>query len=416
MRKALLLIIGLAVGVGLYFGLGFQKRHATAPDFAEHCAAPLRSTAEVQQAMEDGFEVDQGRRCIRKRGYEEASRSKLRLELEAKARARDASDAGKPHEAARRSAAQGVKDLEVAAVQAARAGRETGAGPSLGAARTGFKTTLSVPSTGKPPLPNPPRELFVRIDYDSAVGPLPAFVSPAPNDGDKHPAIVWLTGGETNSLDDFWSAQPPSNDQTARAFRDAGVVMMFASLRGGNANPGGKEYFLGEVEDVLAAADRLAKLPYVDPARIYLGGHSTGGTLALLVAESSDRFKAVFALGPVARAGDYPASILPLDLSRRDDLEARLRSPIHWLEGIASLTYVIEGTASPGNLRSLEEICGRKANRRIVCVPVDGANHFSVISRVTKVIAARVAVPSGNDWILRPEEFRQPAAEPPIRR
>ena len=36
----------------------------------------------------------------------------------------------------------------------------------------------------------------------------------------------------------------------------------------------------------------LAAQPYVDPARIYLGGHSTGGTLALLVAECSETFRA----------------------------------------------------------------------------------------------------------------------------
>lgn len=55
--------------------------------------------------------------------------------------------------------------------------------------------------------------------------------------------------------------------------------MMFPSLRGGNDNPGVKEGFLAEVDDVLAAADFLGKQNYVDPGRIYLGGHSTGGTL-----------------------------------------------------------------------------------------------------------------------------------------
>lgn len=44
----------------------------------------------------------------------------------------------------------------------------------------------------------------------------------------------------------------------------------------------------------------LAHQPYVDPNRIYLGGHSTGGTLALMTAEASDRFRAVFAFGPVS--------------------------------------------------------------------------------------------------------------------
>jgi alpha/beta superfamily hydrolase len=300
-----------------------------------------------------------------------------------------------------KAAALGVIAV-LAALGAAPASAQT-----LGDLRKGFKTGISDPSTGNPPLPSPPRNLFVRLDYDSPKGRMPAFVTPDPRDGDKHAAIVWLTGGDSNSLDDFWSPQPASRDQTARAFRDAGVVMMFPTLRGGNANPGGKEYFLGEVEDVLAAAEQLARLPYVDPAQVYLGGHSTGGTLALLVAESSGRFKAVFALGPVARVGDYPMSLVPHNVAARGEMEQRLRSPIYWLAGITSPTYLIEGAAAPGNIRSLEEICAKSANPRVVCIPVAGANHFSVISRITKVLAARIAVPrEGAKWIVRPEEFR----------
>ena len=54
---------------------------------------------------------------------------------------------------------------------------------------------------------------------------------------------------------------------------------------------------------------------YVDPDQIYLGGHSTGGTLALLVAESTDRFRAIFSFGPVANMRNYGTDILFFDLS-----------------------------------------------------------------------------------------------------
>jgi dienelactone hydrolase len=84
--------------------------------------------------------------------------------------------------------------------------------------------------------------------------------------------------------------------------------MMFPSLRGGNQNPGQKEGFLGEVDDVLAAADFLVREDYVDPARIYLGGHSTGGTPVMLVAESTPRFRAVLSFGPVNDVRGYPQS------------------------------------------------------------------------------------------------------------
>src|SRR5262249_1329284 len=44
----------------------------------------------------------------------------------------------------------------------------------------------------------------------------------------------------------------------------------------------------GEVDDVIAAARHLGKLPYVDPRRIYVAGHSSGATLALLSALVAD--------------------------------------------------------------------------------------------------------------------------------
>ena len=101
--------------------------------------------------------------------------------------------------------------------------------------------------------------------------------------------------------------------------------MMFPALRGGNDNPGIKEGFLGEVDDVLAAAALLRRQPYVDPDRIYLGGHSTGGTMVLIVAELSDRFRAIFSFGPADDVRGYPDQFTPFDRrSRRMRLDAIL--------------------------------------------------------------------------------------------
>ena len=76
------------------------------------------------------------------------------------------------------------------------------------------------------------------------------------------------------------------------------------------------------------AADFLARQGYVDPRRIYLGGHSTGGTLVMLVAESTDRFRATFAFGPVDDVRGYSEEFLPFDTS--DPKEFELRSSGHW--------------------------------------------------------------------------------------
>ena len=92
------------------------------------------------------------------------------------------------------------------------------------------------------------------------------------------------------------------------------------------------------------ARDYLEKQSFVDPARIYLGGHSTGGTLVLLVSECSDKFRAVFSFGPADNVKGYE-QILPqmLPFDRRNAQEIMLRSPAHWLNGVKSPTYVMEG-------------------------------------------------------------------------
>jgi pimeloyl-ACP methyl ester carboxylesterase len=183
--------------------------------------------------------------------------------------------------------------------------------------------------------------------------------------------------------------------------------MMFPTLRGGNTNAGNKEFFFGEIDDVLAAADHLARQSYVDANQIYLGGHSTGGTLALLTAETSGRFKAVFAFGPVAKIDRYPASLIPLQFGDQGDPERRLRSPIYWLKGISSPTYLIEGRNRPGNADDVEEMCARNRNPQVRCILAEGSDHFSVLTRVSRVIAARITIANEIEFALRPEEFAE---------
>src|SRR5579864_4486114 len=212
---------------------------------------------------------------------------------------------------------------------------------SLTEARKGFQTKLTRQESAQAPVDNPPPNLFRIVHYQSPLGKMAAYLSPDPKDGKKHPAIIWITGGDCTTIDKgCWTEGPPSNDQSASAFRKAGIAMMFPSLRGGNDNPGFHEGFLGEVDDVLAAADFLAKQAFVDPKRIYLGGHSTGGTLVLLTAECSDKFRAVFSFGPADEVAGYGQEYIPFDTSNRRELQ--LRSPGLWLSSIRSPVFVFE--------------------------------------------------------------------------
>ncbi len=264
--------------------------------------------------------------------------------------------------------------------------------PTLAKVRAGFVTTLVLPDDPDEPVPAiPPDAPFTFLEYDSAVGTLGGFVSKDPGDGKKHPAIVWITGGDTNGIWEIWEPMPASNDQTARQYRDAGVVMLFPGLRGGNDFPGRREGFFGEVDDVIAATQKLRTLPYVDPDRIYLGGHSTGGTLALLVAESSDLYRAAFSFGPVHDPDWYGGRFLFHDPEQYD--ESLLRAPVHWLHSIRAPTFVIEG--QDGNWLPLHALEGANENPLVTFIPLRHTDHFAVLAPLNTLIAAQILADTG---------------------
>ncbi|MGV3720043.1 MAG: alpha/beta hydrolase family protein [Actinomycetota bacterium] len=147
-----------------------------------------------------------------------------------------------------------------------------------------------------------PTRLFRRgpapQDYDNQAPPgvervtygrrkLPAWLA-RPSGRGPHPAVLWAHGGFALAAADFEDARP---------FVAAGFVLMTPTWRGENGNPGDFELYCGEVDDACEALNYLAKRPDVDPKRIYVAGHSAGGTIAALTAESSRRVRAAAAVG-----------------------------------------------------------------------------------------------------------------------
>lgn len=241
----------------------------------------------------------------------------------------------------------------------------------------------------------PPPELFKLVKYRSPVGDLSAYISPDPGDQKKHPVILWLVGGFSNSIGGhLWEDADSANDQTAAAYRKAGMLMMFPSLRGGNDNPGKLEICCGEVDDVISAAKYAATLPYVDPARIYLGGHSTGGTLALLVAGSTDIFRAVICFGPVENVLGYGEDNLPFDPSNK--MELIVRAPLACLAEIKTPTLVLEGTEK-GNIDSLQVLRERNQNPLIRFHEIPGATHFNLLAPFNALFAKKLLTDTGKD-------------------
>jgi dipeptidyl aminopeptidase/acylaminoacyl peptidase len=242
-------------------------------------------------------------------------------------------------------------------------------------ARAGFRTRL----VRKGPAPQrwvreqPPRGV-VEVEYRSAGLPLRAWVNRPPGGKDgKHPAVLYLHGGWAFAREDWDQAQP---------FRDAGFVVMTPILRGENGLPGHFTMFHDEVDDVLAAADHLARVPGVDGKRLYVAGHSAGGTLAMLAAMASDRFRAAVSLSgspdrvEFLRGGfEKEAPFDPADLR-----ELRIRSPVAYATSFKCPARLYVGTEEVGYHASTRRTAllakGRGLDVEAVLVPGD---HFSSV-------------------------------------
>lgn len=270
-------------------------------------------------------------------------------------------------------------------------------GQTLAEARKGVAPALTQQVHSDPMLDTPPAGVLDLISYRSPAGPLAAYLTSRPQAPGKYPALIWITGGDFTSISDVWSPAPPNNDQTAAAFRRGTMVVMYPSLRGGNRNPGTHEGFYGEVDDVIAAMNHLKSLDYVDPKRIYLGGHSSGATLVMLVAEMTDGFRAAFAFGPVGDPSLYADGMgpdfLPFDTSDKQALA--LRSPRHWLGSVRTPLFVIEGDKSPGNADQLAEMQAANRNPLVQFRLARGHDHFSVLAPATRLLADRIATDTG---------------------
>lgn len=258
--------------------------------------------------------------------------------------------------------------------------------PNLLTARKGFDTKLLVEKRSKGKL-SPAGGPFDIVAYPTKLGPMTAYLSRPAERAKRYPAIIWITGGDTpgGAGKSIWQSPDPDDDQTAQAFQRAGMITMYPAFRGSFGNPGFREAYYGEVDDTLAALAYLKTRDFVDPKRIYLGGHSSGGTLALLVAAASDEFKAVFAFGPVGNPVDY-GNKLPFDMKNRD--EVRLRAPIAHLRAIRTPTFAIEG--ADGNYAALIKLKVARSSKQFKVIGVSRADHFDVLYPTNRWIAAAI--------------------------
>jgi len=248
-------------------------------------------------------------------------------------------------------------------------------------ARSHFHTRLL--RKGPPPdkgAPVVPPQGVTEIVYPSGALRLKAWVSQPVHSERRSPAVLFLHGGFEFTKDDWEQSKP---------YRDAGFIVLTPMLRAENGQVGAFSYFYDEVDDVLAAAEYLAKLPYVDPTRVFLAGHSVGGTLTLLAAQSSRRFRAATSFSGASFWPEFAESqVLPFDRSRPEEI--RMRSPINYASSFHCPVRMFFGTAEDsffGIMSRRTAELAKKAGLDVEATPVEGDHGSHVAKAMLQSIA-----------------------------
>jgi formylglycine-generating enzyme required for sulfatase activity/dienelactone hydrolase len=243
-------------------------------------------------------------------------------------------------------------------------------------ARAGFQTKL----VRKGPAPQgwsplKPPDGVSEVEYTSGELRLKAWVNRPADEKRKHPAVLFLHGGFAFGKGDWEQTKP---------YRDAGFVVLAPMLRGENGQPGAFSFFYDEVDDVLAAAEYLSQQPYVDAKRLFVAGHSVGGTMTLLTALASNRFRAAASFDGFPYWGPFTEDPnLPFDKS--DPREIQLRSPIAYTGSLKCPLRIYHQARDRGQLM---EYLGLMTRRMVVLarnrgLDVDGVeiegDHMSIV-------------------------------------
>jgi dipeptidyl aminopeptidase/acylaminoacyl peptidase len=145
----------------------------------------------------------------------------------------------------------------------------------------------------------------------------------------------------------------------------------------------------------------LAKAPNIDPDRIYIAGHSSAATLALLVAEHEPRIKACAAYAPITDVEERLAEVIPqLDRSLPGYREfLRSSSPRTHADSLKCPVFLFYAQDDQDIfVRQCTDFAGvlKKTNARVTLVSASKGGHYK--SMVGE------GIPKGIEWLRQVEE------------
>jgi formylglycine-generating enzyme required for sulfatase activity len=242
-------------------------------------------------------------------------------------------------------------------------------------ARSRFRTKLvrkGPAPQGSSPL-EPPAGV-TEVEYVSGELRLKAWMNRPMDQTRKYPAVLYLHGGFAFDLGDWDQSKP---------YRDAGFVVLTPILRGENGQPGAWSYFYDEVDDVLAAAEYLSKQPYVDTNRLFVAGHSVGGTMTQLAALASKLFRAAASFDGACYRPEFVNRAQSMPYDSNDLRESQLRSPIVYASSFKCPVRLYYATESASIAQVMSLRTAALAKRRgldVETVEVEG-NHGTHVER-----------------------------------
>jgi dipeptidyl aminopeptidase/acylaminoacyl peptidase len=246
------------------------------------------------------------------------------------------------------------------------------------------------PPPGPPPRPPAGIEL---VRYRGPAGKLSAYLHAPKDRTQRHPALLWCHGGFGGIDESNWKFREEVKGEVGPLFAERGFVVLSPAWRGESDSDGEPEIYWGEVDDALAAIDYLAGLPFVDPSRIYVAGHSAGATIALHVGQRSPRVRAVFSFGGALHVGflgeDRWSQRFPFEPGH--SLAAWLRSPLAGIADTKVPTFHFEGSLSAYGAEQAAQRTARRAGVPFRAFVLDGLDHWTAVPPMAHLAIEKAA-------------------------